>query len=65
MHEAIGDLIDATELLWRFELTGFDVEYRWRPVADGWRRFLGEHPSPNADVHMAVRNAQHAVASGC
>ncbi|HEX5611583.1 MAG TPA: tetratricopeptide repeat protein [Burkholderiales bacterium] len=30
------EMIDASAMLWRLHLRGFDVERRWQTVADGW-----------------------------
>jgi len=49
-----GALVDASSLLWRFELHGVDVGTRWREIADGWSARPIGGLRPFNDVHAML-----------
>ena len=62
------EMIDASAMLWRLQLRGFDVERRWQTVADGWTSVAGagnyafnEWHAMMAFVGAGRREAQAAV----
>jgi tetratricopeptide (TPR) repeat protein len=48
------DLIDASALLWRLQVTGTDVGDRWHAVAADWDRFADGRTYPFNDWHAAM-----------
>jgi tetratricopeptide (TPR) repeat protein len=48
------DLVDASSLLWRFELAGIDVGDRWRAVADRWTPFAAAGNYAFNDFHAMM-----------
>jgi tetratricopeptide (TPR) repeat protein len=51
---AIGDLIDASALLWRMRLQGADVGARWTELADAWDPHIDDGFCSLSDVHAML-----------
>lgn len=48
------NLVDASSLLWRFELAGLDTGSRWGEVADAWKAHADARLYPFNDLHAAM-----------
>ncbi|HET6564595.1 MAG TPA: tetratricopeptide repeat protein [Xanthomonadales bacterium] len=48
------DLVDASALLWRLQMSGCDVGQRWQEVADGWLPHADGRSYPFNDWHAAM-----------
>ncbi len=48
------DLVDASALLWRFELIGIDTGNRWTEVADAWQTHADSKLYAFNDLHAAM-----------
>lgn len=50
----IGDLIDASALLWRMRLQGADAGSRWAELADAWDAHIDDGYCSFSDVHAML-----------
>jgi hypothetical protein len=48
------DLVDASALLWRLQLSGLDVGERWQPIAAAWDAHADGRLYPFNDWHAAM-----------
>ncbi len=48
------DLVDASALLWRLQMSGCDVGQRWQEIADCWLAHADGHSYPFNDWHAAM-----------
>lgn len=48
------EMIDASALLWRFALRGFDVGDRWQPLADAWQPLASDGFYAFNDAHAVM-----------
>jgi hypothetical protein len=48
------DMVDASALLWRLQLTGADVGDRWGALADAWEPAVAESTYAFNDAHAAM-----------
>ncbi len=51
---AIGDMIDASALLWRIELQGGDAGARWAEIASAWLPHIGDGFCTFSDLHAMM-----------
>jgi hypothetical protein len=52
--EAMYDLVDASSLLWRIELTGNSVGDRWLELAELWQKYMYAHAQAFNDCHAMM-----------
>jgi tetratricopeptide (TPR) repeat protein len=50
----IGDLIDASALLWRLQLHGVEIGSRWAELADAWARHIDDAFCSFNDLHAML-----------
>ena len=50
----IADLIDASALLWRIELRGDEVGWRWQALAAAWAPHVDDHFCSFNDIHAML-----------
>ncbi|HZP85307.1 MAG TPA: tetratricopeptide repeat protein [Burkholderiales bacterium] len=61
----VADLVDASALLWRLQLSGVDVAWRWQGLADqwSWRSLCGLRPFIDTHAMLAFVAADREISA--